>query len=80
VLAAYAAVAFVLIGGSLVPLGLLMALALLGGAAMANRAVMAVASFLMVVGPWSAFFVLAAPHIVFASFLLWRANRLDNNV
>jgi hypothetical protein len=41
---------------------------------------MAVPSFLMVFGPWSAFFVLAAPHITFAAFLVWRANRLDNSV
>jgi hypothetical protein len=39
---------------------------------------MAAASFVMILGPWSAFFVLAAFHIGFAAFLVWRANRLDN--
>jgi hypothetical protein len=80
VLALFAAVAFVLIGTSLAPLGLLMALALLSGSVMGNRAAMAVAAFLMIVGPWSAYFVLAAFHIGFAAFLVWRANRLDNTV
>ncbi|MEY2476821.1 MAG: hypothetical protein QOG87_2136 [Actinomycetota bacterium] len=69
-----------LIGSDLAPLGLLMALALLSTSVMGNRAAMALSSFLMIVGPWSAFFVLAAFHIGFAAFLLWRANRLDNNV
>jgi hypothetical protein len=80
VLALGAAAAFVLIDSSLVPLGLLMALALVGAAVMGHRAAMALASFLMIVGPWSAFFVLAAFHIGFAAFLVWRANRLDNTV
>jgi hypothetical protein len=80
VLALFAAAAFLLIGGSLVPLGLLLALALLSAASMGNRAAMACASFLMVFGPWSAYFVLAAFHIGFAAFLVWRANRLDSTV
>ncbi len=57
-----------------------MALALLSASVMGNRAAMALASFLVIVGPWSAFFVLAAFHIGFAAFLLWRANRLDSTV
>jgi hypothetical protein len=80
VLALGAGVAFALIGTDLAPLGLLMALALLSASVMGNRAAMALASFLMIVGPWSAYFVLAAFHIGFAAFLVWRANRLDNNV
>jgi hypothetical protein len=79
VLALGAGLAFIFIDASLMPLGLLMALALVGAAALATRAAMALASFLMIVGPWSAFFVLAAFHIGFAAFLVWRANRLDNN-
>ena len=79
-LALGAGLAFMLIDSSLMPLGLLMALAMIGAAILGNRAAMALTSFVMIVGPWSAFFVLAAFHIGFAAFLLWRANRLDNSV
>ena len=79
VLALGAAMAFMLIDSSLMPLGLLMALAMIGAATMGNRAAMALTSFVMIVGPWSAFFVLAALHIGFAAFLVWRAKRLDKS-
>jgi hypothetical protein len=69
-----------LIDSSLMPLGLLMAVAMIGAAVVGNRAVMALTSFVMIVGPWSAFFVLAAFHIGFAAFLVWRANRLETSV
>jgi hypothetical protein len=80
VLALGAAVGFVLIDSSLMPLGLVLAAALLVASAIGHRAAMAAASFVMILGPWSAFFVLAAFHIGFAAFLVWRANRLDNTV
>ena len=79
-LAVYAGGLFALIDQPRVAFGIVMAVVLLGAAVWGNRAAMAIVCFAIVFGPWSAFYVLAAPHIVFAAFLLWRGNRLDNSV
>lgn len=80
VLAVYAAIAFIAIGSSVAILGVALAVGLVATAVVGNRAAMALVSFLTVFGPWSAFFVLATPHIAFAAYLVWRAKRLENSV
>jgi hypothetical protein len=50
------------------------------GTGMGHRGVMAIGFFLCAFGPWSWLLLLGAPYIAAATFLLWRANRLDNTV
>jgi hypothetical protein len=50
------------------------------GAARRHRGVMAIGAFATGFGPWGFAYILGAPYLAFAAYLLWRANRLDNSV
>jgi hypothetical protein len=61
-------------------IGVALAAVLASGAVARNRAVMALGAFLTGFGPWGFAYILGAPYLALAAFLLWRAKRLDNSV
>ena len=61
-------------------IGAALAAVLAVGAARRHRGVMAIGAFATGFGPWGFAYILGAPYLAFAAYLLWRANRLDNSV